>query len=960
MLCDNPPKDLIVVVDLNGTIYGLTSGGDSLWRFDSQKAFGPTLSLIRSTRRNPAADPHVRVPEASNLPDPIDHIEIFTADGIGRASCAQDSDFFVEPTGEGTIYLDINGSLRKFERSISSLSSGRVLYQGGTVFLGRKDSDIIYLNPCNGVLVKHLGTSACTAATDEVSSQQPLIAIGIDSHKLIIDRMDDALKPTFELSYLNFYTIDYFTPKTDEGDIIPYKEDRLSGPSSGELYSLHYTYSDGILKVIHGNPGSEFLSFELRYPPVALFHFSLDTRNPSYVYNQREMGVISDKGAGFAGAFVPASRINGACYVLPNLELSRQSLVNSLAGFLCYPTPVDDIASTSLGRLYQNSSYPMYSVDTADSMSGLSKAISEVQDEERNIYARGKENYKLMVYIEDDGIVGNVPVMGLYGRSTLEVGGADYRTPFFFIYFALTSYVILLFILRKRLLWNIPNPLISLVVLVGRVVHMSVPQNARQKFLKMMFKYLESQDNSPPQKVKVVDNVEPAHSAPKPSQPDVTYFELKEVLGTGSNGTVVFRALFRDKEIAVKRVLSDFYRVARKEIKVLGMSDFHKNIIRYYSYEHSGSFIYIGLELCYGSLYDLIELSDLNEHMCLAKKFLNKKLIMNQIASGMAHIHALNIVHSDVKPHNILIAPDNQNRHNHMGFRAVLSDFGLSKVISSKNTLPSSLGNTQVRGTVGWRAPEVVMRCNVNQYDSTGYNSSDAEGKWNISGTSPQNCVPPRWSLSSDIFSLGCCFYYIISNGEHPHGPPGDRESNLLKKKKPRLESNKIGSLGADMVSKMLSYNPRTRPSSSGVLMHPFFWDKFTKLTFLADVSDVSKFNLTSHNKNFIIELEADRNIFNSNWGSKIPPVVMQNFGRISSYRTHSIISLLRFIRNLKNHMWSLNDEEKQIIGCRGDQIMDFFDSAFPSLFIHVYRVTSKYSDGLGEYFKAKYFAHLS
>lgn len=35
-------------------------------------------------------------------------------------------------------------------------------------------------------------------------------------------------------------------------------------------------------------------------------------------------------------------------------------------------------------------------------------------------------------------------------------------------------------------------------------------------------------------------------------------------------------------------------------------------------------------------------------------------------------------------------------------------------------------------------------------------------------------------TTSVDIFSLGCVFYYVLSNGGHPFGDPVKRQANIL------------------------------------------------------------------------------------------------------------------------------------------------------------------------------------
>jgi hypothetical protein len=52
------------------------------------------------------------------------------------------------------------------------------------------------------------------------------------------------------------------------------------------------------------------------------------------------------------------------------------------------------------------------------------------------------------------------------------------------------------------------------------------------------------------------------------------------VLGYGSGGTVVFSGELDGRPVAVKRMLRQFYEMARKEINALILADEHPNIVR--------------------------------------------------------------------------------------------------------------------------------------------------------------------------------------------------------------------------------------------------------------------------------------------------------------------------------------------------------------------------------------------
>lgn len=69
------------------------------------------------------------------------------------------------------------------------------------------------------------------------------------------------------------------------------------------------------------------------------------------------------------------------------------------------------------------------------------------------------------------------------------------------------------------------------------------------------------------------------------------------VLGFGSHGTMVYRGSFGGRDVAVKRMLLQFYEIASHEVGLLQESDDHPNVIRYFDKESAGEFLYIALEL---------------------------------------------------------------------------------------------------------------------------------------------------------------------------------------------------------------------------------------------------------------------------------------------------------------------------------------------------------------------------
>ena len=77
-------------------------------------------------------------------------------------------------------------------------------------------------------------------------------------------------------------------------------------------------------------------------------------------------------------------------------------------------------------------------------------------------------------------------------------------------------------------------------------------------------------------------------------------------IAKGSNGTIVLEGNYEGRSVAVKRLVRTHHDVAVKEIQNLIASDQHPNIVRWHGVEYDQDFVYICLERCTCSLFDLI------------------------------------------------------------------------------------------------------------------------------------------------------------------------------------------------------------------------------------------------------------------------------------------------------------------------------------------------------------------
>jgi class 3 adenylate cyclase len=190
----------------------------------------------------------------------------------------------------------------------------------------------------------------------------------------------------------------------------------------------------------------------------------------------------------------------------------------------------------------------------------------------------------------------------------------------------------------------------------------------------------------------------------QPAQPDVApvprtladgRYTLGRLLGEGSGKRVYLATDTRlQREVAAavfKAAESDdtAMRRARREAEAMAKLGEHPNIVNVYDFgEESGQLYLISQYMAGGDLYNL--LSDAADHRLAVEEVVR---IGGDIASGLAHAHAHGVVHRDVKPQNVWLAPDGT---------AKIGDFGLA--VAEGGTRVTAVGT--MIGTVAYMPPE--------------------------------------------------------------------------------------------------------------------------------------------------------------------------------------------------------------------------------------------------------------
>lgn len=216
-------------------------------------------------------------------------------------------------------------------------------------------------------------------------------------------------------------------------------------------------------------------------------------------------------------------------------------------------------------------------------------------------------------------------------------------------------------------------------------------------------------------------------------------YVILDRLGSGSMGRV-YRAhhLLMGRVVALKVIAPEISQnervVARfqREIRLVGRLD-HPNVVRAYDADQVGNMLYIVMEYVAGQSLNL---------RLRTKGVLSPSQVVEyaaQAALGLAHAHEMGIVHRDIKPSNLLVGDDGHVK---------ILDLGLGALMEADQEATFATADGIAVGTVDYMSPE----------QATG---RDVDGR-------------------SDLYSLGCAMYHLVS-GKVPF--PGDSPIERLGKR---------------------------------------------------------------------------------------------------------------------------------------------------------------------------------
>lgn len=326
----------------------------------------------------------------------------------------------------------------------------------------------------------------------------------------------------------------------------------------------------------------------------------------------------------------------------------------------------------------------------------------------------------------------------------------------------------------------------------------------------------------------------------------------------------------------------------------------HENIAR----------IFYPLKLSEGNSVLLMEYVGKNIKEILRKfNEIDKKIIMYQLASAVSYLQENRIVYLGLCPQNIYVLKNFGN------LVVKLINFQNSQIIDNDCEVLDSDCSFD-----GFSAPEVMqLYKDKNVY------------------------------LSSDIYSLGCVFFYIITGGcQMTQIKYQSQVEGLPIRMKMIKENATFDILCKDLIYKMLEFEPQKRILHSKVKDHPCFWTVKETVEYFIDIGIFIERDPMYYD---FLDKKSNR-IFDFDWTEKLEKDVLKVIREIrqktmkkstvqDDINGNSVAYLVKIIRNSLAH--ATDERLVNIMGRSKDDLINYWNRKFPDLIVFLYNSKIEY-----------------
>lgn len=286
--------------------------------------------------------------------------------------------------------------------------------------------------------------------------------------------------------------------------------------------------------------------------------------------------------------------------------------------------------------------------------------------------------------------------------------------------------------------------------------------------------------------------------------PKMNRYTTMRQLGDGTYGSVLMGKSNESGElVAIKRMKRKFYSwdecMNLREVKSLKKLN-HANVIKLKEVIRENDHLYFIFEYMKENLYQLMK----DRNKLFPESVIRN--IMYQILQGLAFIHKHGFFHRDMKPENLLC----------MGPELVkIADFGLARELRSQPPY------TDYVSTRWYRAPEVLLRSSVY---------SSPIDVWAVGSIMAElytfRPLFPGTSEVDEIFKI--C--QVLGTPKKSDWPEGYQLASSMNFRFPQCIPINLKTLipnasteAIQLMTEMLSWDPKKRPTASQALKHPYF-----------------------------------------------------------------------------------------------------------------------------------------
>jgi len=273
-------------------------------------------------------------------------------------------------------------------------------------------------------------------------------------------------------------------------------------------------------------------------------------------------------------------------------------------------------------------------------------------------------------------------------------------------------------------------------------------------------------------------------------------YKVIEFIGGGTFSNV-YLVEKNNKKYALKKFTDEISSDTFNELDVLSRIS-HPNIIKVHE-------MFLEENSCNPCLILELAEKDLRRYLILntSMTVIQRYKMMNQLACALEYLHKNFIIHSDLKPQNILVKDNN----------VMISDFGQSKIYYKTEKSVERNSYDEI-GSRWWRAPELFL-----------FEEDDEEKKF-------------YYDYKIDVWSLGLIFVQIlngnflgsenlidiekIDNQVKDFAKDVVNEKQILSYLEREMNFPEREKL-IDLLKGMLRINPKDRLSSTQIVDHPFF-----------------------------------------------------------------------------------------------------------------------------------------